>query len=289
MRCSGVWLSWMQQRGSRRKEEDPPFPPAAAEIHAAVSFNSDSLVRSSYADDPDLVQLVSVADLRRTPGLTALDFSWFAFGDTPSLGSLSPLEGEHPPSGSLSREPMAGKLPWGFMPRRDPNPALHTRDVDHDYRHSWVQPSHFCKGGGMGLFLYVPRGQVLPAGTLLVVHSGSGESLKIKYKEAQKLFRASVYVVDHSPSSYVVDGENKSTICAPMTTLTLSTVTLHTTHSTSKWKSSRISPCRRVITNPSRTMKLLGKLRATTGPPSPIVTLARGSCSLSCVLLPLTI
>jgi hypothetical protein len=62
----------------------------------------------------------------------------------------------------------------------------------------------------MGLFFYVPR-QVLPTGTLLGVYSGrSGESLKIKYKEAQKLFRASDYVVDHSPSSYVVDGPARS-------------------------------------------------------------------------------
>jgi hypothetical protein len=72
------------------KEEDPPFPPAAAEIHADVSFNGDSLVRSSYADDPDLVHLISVADLRRAPGSTALNFSWFVFGAAPSLGSLSP-------------------------------------------------------------------------------------------------------------------------------------------------------------------------------------------------------
>jgi hypothetical protein len=134
------------------EEDDLPFPPAAAEIHAAVLFNGDSLVRSSYADDPDLVHLVSVVDLRRALGSTALDFSWFAFGDASSLGSFSPLEGEHPLSGSLSREPLAGKLPWGFIPRRDPNLALHTRDKDHDYRHSWVQSSHFCVGGGMVLF-----------------------------------------------------------------------------------------------------------------------------------------
>jgi hypothetical protein len=57
---------------------------------------------------------------------------------------------------------------------------------------------------------------VLPAGTLLGVYSGrSGESLKIKYKEAQKFFRASDYVVDHSPSSYVVHGRNGNTICGP--------------------------------------------------------------------------
>jgi hypothetical protein len=199
------------------EEEDLPFPPAAAEIQAAVSFNGDSLVRLSYADDPDLVQLVSVVDLRRAPGLIALDFSWFAFGGAPSLGSLSLLEGEHYPSGSLSRESLAGKLPpWGFIPRRDPNPALDTRDKDHDYRHSWVQPSHFCEGGGMGLFFSVPQGQVLPAGTLLGVYLGrSGESLKIKYKEALKLFRASEYVVDHSPFSYVVDGQHGNTICGP--------------------------------------------------------------------------
>jgi hypothetical protein len=99
------------------------------------------------------------------------------------------------------------------MPWRDLNPALHFRDEDYDYWHSWVQPSHFCEGG---LFFYVPRGQVLPAVTLLGVYSGrSGESLKIKYKEAQKLFRASDYVVAHSPSSYVVDGQNGNTICGP--------------------------------------------------------------------------
>jgi hypothetical protein len=183
-------------------------------------------------------------------------FSWLSF---------SPRRG--PPSGSLSREPLAGKLPWGFMSRRDPNSALHTRDVDHDYRHSWVQPFHFCEGGGMGLFFYVPRGrQVLPTGSLLGMYSGrSGESLKIKYKEAQKLFRASDYVMDHSPSSYVVDEMETQSAGrpAPMTTLTLSTVTLLTTHSTSEWNSSRMSPCRRIITKPSRTMTHLGKLRVT--------------------------
>jgi hypothetical protein len=75
------------------KEDKLPFFPAAAEIQAAVLFNGDSLVRSSYADDPDLVHLASVVDLRRAPGLTALDYSWFAFEDAPSLCSPSPLGG----------------------------------------------------------------------------------------------------------------------------------------------------------------------------------------------------
>jgi hypothetical protein len=152
------------------------MPSTTALLYCIVKARDTNISRN-----PDLVHLVSVADFRRTPGSTALDFSWFAFGDAHSLGSLSPLEGDYPPSGSLSREPLGGKLPWGFMPRRDPNPALHTREKDHDYRHSWVQPSHFCEEGGMGLFFYVPRGQVLPAGTLPGVYSGrSGESLKIK-------------------------------------------------------------------------------------------------------------
>jgi hypothetical protein len=46
----------------------------------------------------------------------------------------------------------------------------------------------------------------------------SGESLKIKYKEAQQLFQASDYIVDHSPSSYAVDGQNGNTICGPART-----------------------------------------------------------------------
>jgi hypothetical protein len=108
----------------------------------------------------------------------------------------------------------------------------------------------------MGLFFYVPRGQVLPVGTLLGVYSGqSGESLKIRYKEAQKIFRASDYVVDHSPSFYVVDGKNGNMICGPARSNDnfdiVSTVTLLTTHSTSEWNSSRMPPCRRVTTKPS--------------------------------------
>jgi hypothetical protein len=89
------------------EEEDLLFPPAAAEIHAAWAFNGDSLVRSSHADDPDLVHLVSVADLLRAPGSTALDFSWFAFWSVcaPSLDSISPRTGAPSVWFSLPRVP----------------------------------------------------------------------------------------------------------------------------------------------------------------------------------------
>lgn len=57
-----------------------------SEALVSNSFNAFSggsaAVRSSYADDEDLIHIVSVADLRRTPGATAIDFSKFCFVDT---------------------------------------------------------------------------------------------------------------------------------------------------------------------------------------------------------------
>jgi hypothetical protein len=155
----GLALSWwMQQRGSRRRT--PPVPLQQLRYRllgpsmATVLFDRRMLT----------TQILCIWSVLRTSGALLgrpLSTSLGLPSETLLfLNSLSPLEGEHPPSGSLSREPLTGKIPWGFIPRRDPTPALHTRDKDHDYRYSWVQPSHFCKGGGMGLFFYVPPGGV---------------------------------------------------------------------------------------------------------------------------------
>jgi hypothetical protein len=143
----------------------------------------------------------------------------------------------------------------------------------------------------MGLFFYVPRGKVLPTGTLLEVYSGwSAESLKLNIRRLRSSSEPVIMLWTTVLLSTWLMGKKGTRFAgrpAPMTALTLSTVTSLTTHSTSEWNSSQMSPCWRVIMKPSQTTTLLGKLRVT-GPPFAY----HFSCLklvLSCVFLPLTI
>jgi hypothetical protein len=56
-----------------------------------------------------------------------------------------------------------GLLPSSFV--KVVTPSLHKLRPA-DYRFSWVQDSHFCSGGGKGLFFSVSPDRILPAGTL---------------------------------------------------------------------------------------------------------------------------
>jgi hypothetical protein len=80
-----------------------------------------------------------------------------------------------------------GRLPLDFAPQRPSTPELHIRGPD-DYKTTWVQPSHFCVDGGMGLFFEVPPGTSLPGGAFLAVYYGrSNVSLQLKYRGSEAL------------------------------------------------------------------------------------------------------
>jgi hypothetical protein len=100
----------------------------------------------------------------------------------------------------------AGKLPADFCSLKV---ELSTIREYHtlDYRPSGIQPSHFCQGGGMGLFFQVPTKRTLSAGSLIGVYHGQDTTLlKLTASEAQKRFRGSDYVFSCGPGEYVVDG-----------------------------------------------------------------------------------
>jgi hypothetical protein len=66
--------------------------------------------------------------------------------------------------------------------------------------------------GGVGLFFEIPPGTSLPGGALLAVYYGrSNVTLQLKYKEAQKLFDTSDYLL--STSRYIVHRQNGLAIC----------------------------------------------------------------------------
>lgn len=58
------------------------FQPADRRSHQMFSgaTNDDIIVNSSFSDDPNLRHIVSVQDLSRAPGSTAIDFSKFVLG-----------------------------------------------------------------------------------------------------------------------------------------------------------------------------------------------------------------
>jgi hypothetical protein len=169
---------------------------------------------SSLADeeDPLLSNFISVADLRRAPGLTAIDFSLFCLPTNYSEGrSYSPLGGRStstprsgsrlsppcflpsnlPPHGEKGRQslPRVAKVQMGYAEdqalcldkslagKLPPGfkPQKHSSLLHQhrsDYKPAWVQPSHFCPAGGQGLFFEVRPGRTLPAGTLIGIYSG---------------------------------------------------------------------------------------------------------------------
>lgn len=64
---------------------DEDFLPNDSSAHRFAAFsaplNNSIIVSSSYRDEPALSHVVSVADLNRTPGATAIDFSKFVLGN----------------------------------------------------------------------------------------------------------------------------------------------------------------------------------------------------------------
>jgi hypothetical protein len=60
----------------------------------------------------------------------------------------------------------SGKLPPEFRALRKESMALH-RPGAMVYAHTWVQASHFCENGGLGLFMKVVAGVTLGAGTIM--------------------------------------------------------------------------------------------------------------------------
>ena len=108
----------------------------------------------------------------------------------------------------------AGKLPPGFIPLKINSSLLRHHHLD--YKPSWVQPSHFCPGGGQGLFFEVKPGRTLPAGTLIGIYSGRDNTmLRISVKEARARFQSSNYVMTYEPGRYIVDGQNGNVISGP--------------------------------------------------------------------------
>ena len=119
-----------------------------------------------------------------------------------------------------------GRLPPG-LPEPAPAAVMHRRHMD-DYKMSWVAPSHFCCGGGLGLFFRVPEGRRLPAGTLIGVYTGrSNFDPKVPYATALEAYADSDYVLANPASRFVVDAMNPLTgVCSgPTTTSTWSTAT----------------------------------------------------------------
>jgi hypothetical protein len=70
----GPWLSSYDSDVSDDDDDDMTPADSAADEMGACS------IRFSYADDPDLANFASVADLQRTPGATDIDFSLFCLG-----------------------------------------------------------------------------------------------------------------------------------------------------------------------------------------------------------------
>jgi hypothetical protein len=110
-----------------------------------------------------------------------------------------------------------GKLPPYFILRKGEFTSLYSYGKDNpDWQPAWVQPSHFCPGGGYGFFFQVPPGRRIPAGTLIGVYSGRDNiSLSLSFDTAQKLFQESDYVIAYQPDGYVMDGQNGRNISGP--------------------------------------------------------------------------
>jgi hypothetical protein len=98
------------------------------------------------------------------------------------------------------------KLPPEFRALREESMALHQPEAM-VYAHIWVQASHFCENGGLGLFMEVVAGVTLGAGIILGIYEGvDNGSLHLTCKEAKHYFRASDYVLADPPHQYVIDG-----------------------------------------------------------------------------------
>jgi hypothetical protein len=82
------------------------------------------------------------------------------------------------------------------------------------FNESWVQPSHFCEGGGLGLFFKVEwRG--IRAGARIGVYEGRCNNNRDDYSAALERFAASDYVLSDKPHRFVVDSQHNDVICGP--------------------------------------------------------------------------
>jgi hypothetical protein len=235
----GPWLS--SYESDALDEDEVLSPEASAEV--IVDEWGAILVYSSFADDPNLSHFVSVADLKHTPRVSSIDFSMFCLGalvSSPGYAmagaarwptpSLPPLPLPCPTSGRPVRNSrvnmgysadlaletdvnQVGILPFSF--EKVVVPGLHSLGTA-DYRHSWVQDSHLCADGSKGLFFRVLTGRTLPAGTLIGVYMGRDTAnLHFSYPQAQRRFATSDYALAAPRSSYLVDGDNGSSISGP--------------------------------------------------------------------------
>jgi hypothetical protein len=109
------------------------------------------------------------------------------------------------------------KLPPDFISRKGKFLSLYSYGKGSpDWQPAWVQPSHFCPGGGHRFFFQVPKGRTIPPDTLIDVYSGrDNRAHSLSFEGAQKLIRASDYVLAYQPGGYVVDGQNGRNISGP--------------------------------------------------------------------------
>jgi hypothetical protein len=211
---SGPWLS--SYNLDVLDDKDVDLTPADSEMDAV----GDITICSLYADDPDLAHFVSVADLQRSPGASAIDFSLFCLG-MPTGGTdfkahraaCLPLSFSSPspiPPPALGRPVRDSHINMVDLPLKSDVifmgilsssfvkavvPSLYTLGPV-DYRFSWVQDSHFCSGGEKNLFFSVLSGHTLPRGYPYQVYSGRDTKiLHLFYPQAPIRFVNSDYIL----------------------------------------------------------------------------------------------
>ena len=219
-----------------------PSPPSGPRPSIAPSLPVELIVNNAGTPSPDTLEsqevegLASPSPIRGTPGHLPVPPSRSASGPLDSDGQATPSPS---PSSSYCPAPRypvrrsrtipgyseglqlqsdvstAGKLPASFERAPILDKKVYRRGKN-DYPHSWVQPSYFCPGGGLGFYFEVLPGCTLPAGTRIGVYTGrDNRNLQIEYLEAQKLFAKSNYALAYPPGRYIVDGQNGNTISGP--------------------------------------------------------------------------
>jgi hypothetical protein len=103
-----------------------------------------------------------------------------------------------------------GRLPPSFQVNRVSEDVQYEQGSQ-DFKDSWVQPSHFCEGGGLGPL--ERRG--LRAGARIGVYEGRCNKNMGDYAAALVRFAASDYVLSNKPHRFVVDGQHNDVICGP--------------------------------------------------------------------------
>jgi hypothetical protein len=105
------------------------------------------------------------------------------------------------------------RLPSSFQVNRVSEDVQYEQGSQ-DFKNSWVQPSHFCEGGGLGLFFKVER-RGLRVGACIGVYAGRCNKNRDDYAAALVRFAASDYVLSDKPHRFVVDGQHNDVICGP--------------------------------------------------------------------------